>query len=207
MTSPSFPARLPDHVRLDALAHAPADPADEPEIPFTPVRRLRNRRSGWTEARQRAFIAALTRCGSVKAAAGHVGLSVRTAYKLLDAEGAGSFAAAWDRAVDIGRARIQADALERALSGSFVPIYRRGRLVRVEYRRCDRLAIALLGGKERSPIDYHGAVQRARRRAEDREAARKEAEWKAACKAEMEKMIERGQEIARQRRQPRVRML
>ena len=39
------------------------------------------------------------------------------------------------------------DGLDRSLNGSFVPVYRRGKLVHVEHRRNDRLAIAMLGGR------------------------------------------------------------
>ena len=137
MTHPDYPDTLP------ADAFAPDAPAPEP-IAFTPVPRRRNRRSGWSEARQRGFIAALAQCGSVSAAARQVGMTARTAYKLLDAEGAASFAEAWDAAIEQGFARVESDALERALNGSFVPIYRRGKLVQVEHRRNDRLAISIL---------------------------------------------------------------
>jgi hypothetical protein len=214
MAPPSFPARLPAGVSFEAVSVASAEPSDEPVIDFTPVPRLRNRRTGWTEARQRAFIAALARCGSVKTAAAHVGMSARTAYRLTDAPGADSFAAAWDQALDIGLARIQSDALERALNGAFVPIYRRGRLVRVEHRRCDRLAIALMAGKDRDVLDYKRAVDRRRyheelRAADERRAAeeRERAEWQAAYDAELEAMVERGNQLMRERRRPRVRML
>lgn len=217
-TTPHFPALLPDGIRLDALAPevpgAPADPADEPEIHFTPVPRLRNRRSGWTEERQRGFIAALARCGSVKAAAAHVGLSARTAYRLLDLDGADSFAAAWDEALDIGRERLRADALERALNGAFVPVYRRGRLVRVEYRRCDQLAIALMGGRDHEQLARTGARSRRNHRADlaaadaaRREAERERDELRRTYDAQLQEMIRRGEELLRTRRQPRVRTL
>lgn len=132
---------------------APA-PDDETAIPFTPVPRLRARRRGWSAERQRAFIDTLATCGSVARSARAVGMSARSAYRLLDAPGGDSFAHAWDRAIDQGVEAVRADSLERALGGAFVPVFRRGRLVRVEHRRCDRLAIALLAGKDRS-IDDH----------------------------------------------------
>ena len=212
--TPAFPARLPDGVRLDALALQPHDPAGEVDIPFLPVPRLRNRRSGWTEARQRSFIAMLARSGSVRAAAAYVGLTARAAYRLLDAPGADSFAVAWDQALDMGKARMQAEALERALNGAFVPIYRRGRLVRVEYRRCDRLAIALVGAKDRDLMAHTGAAIRRNHRADlaAADAARKEAErernqQRAQYDAELQAMIRRGEDLLRERRQPRVRSL
>jgi len=167
MHKPDFPDTLP----ADAFAPPAAAPdADESAIDFTPVPRRRARRSGWTDDRQRGFIAALARCGSVSAAAKHVGMTARTAYKLLDAPGAESFAAAWDAAIDLGFARVEIDALDRALHGSFVPIYRRGKLSRVEHRRNDRLAIALLSGKDKSIDVYRAsALSRCQHRADLRD--------------------------------------
>ena len=41
-------------------------------------------------------------------------------------------------------------ALSRCLDGGdFVPVYRKGRLVRIDWRANDRLAIAILSGKDR----------------------------------------------------------
>ena len=194
---------------------SPLSPEDDaPEIPFDPVPRLRIRRRGWTPDRQRGFIAALARCGSVSAAARHVGMSARTAYRLLDAPGANSFAAAWDAAVDQGVERTRSDALQRAFHGAFVPVYRRGKLVRVEHRRCDRLAIALLSGRDRDVADHGRAV---RRRAyheelrvadEARAEARRSDEARAtAYRAELAAMVERGEAIAREQSRPRLRRL
>ena len=183
-------------------------------IPFTPVPRLRARRRGWSEERQRAFIFALSRCGSVARAARSVGMSPRSAYLLLDAAGADSFAEAWDRAIDEGVERVRADALQRALGGVFVPVFRGGRLIRVEHRQSDALAIALLGGQDKSIDDYRRtAVSRRRYRQDmaelDRERAeeqrRKDQVW-AEHQAildglECERLLERAN------RQPRVRRL
>ena len=166
MRKPICPSDLPDGVTFPELdprlasplgADQPAD-LDEPVIDFTPVPRLRARRNGWTEAKQREFIAALARCGSVSAAARSVGMTKRSAYRLVDAAGAASFAGAWDEAVDIGLSRLRLDSLHRALEGDYVPIYRRGRLVRVEHRRNDKLAIALLSGRDREVEAYRRAA-------------------------------------------------
>ena len=146
----AFPGTLPEHVRFDELAAGASSAAEEPlVIAFTPVPRLRLRRSGWTDERQRGFIAALARCGNVSAAARHVGVTPRSAWRLCDAPGADSFVAAWDEALDIGMARMCSDSLQRAVEGDYVPVYRRGKLVRVEHRRNDRLAIALMAGREK----------------------------------------------------------
>ena len=224
---PRFPPALPadalpaDAVRADASAvtspavnsatvTTTAADNDIPTIPFDPVPRQRARRAGWSAERQREFIFALARCGSVSAAARHVGMSARTAYRLLDAPGADSFAAAWDEAIDIGIERTRCDALERALKGVYVPIYRRGKLVRVEHRRCDKLAIALLSGQDHDIADRAGAV-RCRRHHEDLRALdesraaeqRARAEAAAIYATELEAMLARAGEL-RAARRPRI---
>ena len=141
----------------------PTPPGEDqsPEIAFTPVPRLRKRRNGWSEHRQRLFIAALAGCGSVARAARSVGMTPRSAYRLMDADGADSFAAAWDEAISIGLERVRVEALERALNGAPVAIFRRGKLVRVEQRHNDRLSIALLAGRGRNIDDIRrSAVSR-----------------------------------------------
>lgn len=201
MPKPQFPEILPH----DA---SPPD-RDIPEIPFTAVQRRRNRRDGWTEERQRAFIAALARCGSVSAAARSVGLQARGAYRLLDLPGAEEFARAWDTAADIGIEVLRCDALERALYGSWVPVYRRGKLVRVEHRKSDRLAIAMLGGR---PVEVAENHQRALTRLEHRRDQRE----LDAAKAERDRKVEQAEEefhqecnrlVERIWHGPRVRML
>ena len=170
-----------EHKPTAASPFAPAPDAAEDNQPhqihFTPVPRLRVRRNGWTPARQRMFIAALAGCGSVSRAARSVGMTARSAYRLMDADGADSFAAAWDEAIETGIERVRADALERALHGAPVALFRRGKLVRVEQRRNDRLAIALLGGRDRG-IDVY------RRSAVDRREYYQELQASDAAKAE-----------------------
>ena len=177
---------------------------DQPQIDFTPVPRQRRRRVGWTEERQRGFIAALAECGSVARAARAVGMSPRSAYRLMDADGADSFAAAWDQAIDIGIERVRAEALHRALNGSSVAVYRRGKLVRIETRFNDRLAIALLNGRDKSIDDY-------RRSAVSRRAYRQDLkaydEAKAAREAEYQRELDQMLERAKPLREPRIRSL
>jgi hypothetical protein len=188
---------------------------DDPtqHIPFTPVPRQRARRRGWSEGRQRAFIFALSRCGSVARAARAVGMSPRSAYLLLDVPGADSFAEAWDRALDEGVERVRADALQRALGGVFVPVFRRGKLVRVEHRQSDALAIALLGGQDKCIDDYRRtAVSRRRYRQDmaeldrqrDEEQRKKDQVW-----SEHQAILDRLEldKLLKPDRQPRVRQL
>ncbi|MGN6590658.1 MAG: hypothetical protein ACTHKE_10240 [Sphingomicrobium sp.] len=121
--------------------------ADEP-IDFTPVPRLRKRRSGWTELPQRAFIAALEECGCIARSARAVGMTPRSVYQLLEADGADSFAEALDKAIARGFERVRGEAMMRALHGSWVPVVRKGKVVRMEFRHNDKLAIGILSGRD-----------------------------------------------------------
>jgi hypothetical protein len=137
-------------------------------------------------------------------------MSPRSAYALLDAPGADEFARAWDEAIDQGMERVRADALQRALGGAFVPIYRRGKLVRVEHRQSDALAIALLKGPQDIDAYRRSAVSRRKLRQDfaeldrqrEEEQRRKDQIWAEhqaiLDRIEMEKLI---------KPQPRIRML
>lgn len=124
-----------------------AEITDEP-ISFTPVPRQRSRRNGWTELAQRAFIAALEECGCIARSARAVGMSPRGVYRLIEAEGADSFAEAVDQAIARGVERVRGEAMLRALHGSWVPVVRKGRVVRMEFRHNDRLAVGILSGRD-----------------------------------------------------------
>jgi hypothetical protein len=174
-------------------------PSDEiPVIDFDPVPRLRRRRNGWSEERQRGFIAALSKCGSVAAAARAVHMTPRSAYRLADAAGADSFVRAWDQAIDFGLTHLRGDCLDRTLNGEYVPVYRRGKLVRVEHRRNDRLAIAILGGRERTADDLRRTAMSRREHRLDLaalDAARAEhkaarAAADAALRAEVDRLVD-----------------
>lgn len=172
------------------------DTDETPEIPFRPVPSRTGRRDGWTEARQRAFIAALARCGSVGAAARQVGKSASGAYRLCARDDADDFVRAWDLAVERGRDAVVANVIDRAMHGGWVPIVRRGRIVRMEFRPFDRLALAVLARRDhvtdiqanretrRRRIDHRRELEEAdRRRAADRaEAALRQAEYEAEMK-------------------------
>jgi hypothetical protein len=114
-------------------------------LDFVAVPSRSARHDGWTPARQRAFVEELAKLGLVGAAARAVGMSPKSAYGLRRRAGeASSFARAWDRAVELGRSRARDLAIERALEGEIVPIYRRGRLVGTERRYDNRLIIMAL---------------------------------------------------------------
>ncbi|MBB4152948.1 hypothetical protein GGQ80_000836 [Sphingomonas jinjuensis] len=103
--------------------------ADEDPLAFTPVPTSRARHNGWTPERQRRFIAALAMIGLVSVAAREVGMSAKSAYALRKRAGAEEFAIAWDRAVGSGQAHARSTAVERAIHGTLVPVFHRGKRV------------------------------------------------------------------------------
>lgn len=133
-------------------------------IDFTPVPG-RARHDGWTPDRQRRFIAALADTGTVTAAARTIGMSAKSAYRLLDRAGPESgFARAWHAALDRGYHEALAVALRDALEGTRVPVFYGGRQVG-EYRRHDtRLALAALNAaaarQAPRPIDPRDPIDR-----------------------------------------------
>jgi hypothetical protein len=190
------------------------DVTDEP-IEFTPVPRQRKRRNGWTELAQRAFIAALEECGCIARSARAVGMTPRSAYRLLEADGADSFAAAWDQAIARGFERVRGEAMMRALHGSWVPVVRRGQVVRMEFRHNDKLAVGILSGRDGRAIveRREQAVSRRKYRLRLKELDRQREEERAQAEAvwaEHQAILDRIEEERRNPRpapQPRVRSL
>lgn len=193
MSSAPFDKHHP-HFNPEAYARGDPFPYDtaqtglvDPDLlalQFTPVPRKRVRRNGWTEETQRLFILSLSECGCVRQAAFSVGMSARSAYRLLDADGADSFAEAWDHAISLGIDRLRSEAMARAFDGAWVPVVRRGRLVRFEHRHNDRLALGLLSGRTGTIADRRErAVSRRKYRATLRARAEAEAAEKAADEA------------------------
>jgi hypothetical protein len=124
-------------------------PEGVPVPRFTPWRGRNHAPNGWTPARQLGFIRALTRCGSARAAAAAVGKSVRSAYLLRDKPGAASFAAAWDKAAIVGRRAAVDAAIDRALHGERVPVFRAGRFRGVRLKHNDRLLLGVFNAVRR----------------------------------------------------------
>jgi len=81
------------------------------------VRSRRQRADGWTPETQAHSIRALEAMGSVGKAAKAVGMGRASAYRLRDRPGAAGFAAAWDRAISMGRTHQYSIAMDRALNG------------------------------------------------------------------------------------------
>ena len=81
------------------------DPEIAASLEFEPVPRKNERVDGWIAEKQRAFIAALAVTGSPLHAARELGMKPAGVEKLRKDEGGESFAAAWDRALEIHRAQ------------------------------------------------------------------------------------------------------
>lgn len=111
---------------------------------FTPVPRQRNRHDGWTPERQRAFIEALARTGSVSHAAREVNMAAEGAYQLRLHPKGESFRKAWEAALDFGVQRLEDIALERAMNGVLEPVFGRDGQIGERRRYNDRLLMFLL---------------------------------------------------------------
>ncbi len=113
---------------------------------------LRNRHDGWTEERQRAFIAALAESGCVTEASRAVGMSSQSAYRLRRDFEAQGFRHAWEAALDYAVRRLSDAAMSRAIHGVPVPHYFNGEVVG-EHRRFDeKLTMFML--RYRDPSRY-----------------------------------------------------
>lgn len=101
----------------------------KPALEFTPVPRKTKRHDGWTPTRQRGFIEALARTGSVSQAAAAVNMAKEGAYQLRLHPEAAEFRAAWDTALDYGVHILSDAAMDRAIHGVPVPIMHEGKQV------------------------------------------------------------------------------
>ena len=133
-----------------ARAVACAQPVAPEPLAFDPVPMLRRRAGGWTAERQRDFVAALQRTGSVTLAARSVGLSRQSALALRARPGGEGFAEAWDMALDMARGDAAEIVRDIAVHGHRVPLLYRGGQVG-ETRRFDtRLLLRLLAASDRA---------------------------------------------------------
>lgn len=131
-----------------------SDPDPLPDVDdlllFAPVVTAYRGANGWSSEVQRAFVAALARCGTVAAAARSVGRNPRSAYRLRVRAGDDSpFARAWDEA----QRRGTEEALDAAMAGGMVArrteVFHRGRHVGWRTSHDNRLAYAALRALDR----------------------------------------------------------
>lgn len=151
-----------------ATAFDPALPSGAALVPTAFVA-LRARKDGWTPEKQRDFIEHLADTGCVKEAAGRVGMSETSAYRLRRRSDAAAFDAAWEAALEKGLQRLTAMAFERAVNGTVKRIWYHGELVAEERVYSERLLLWLLShgraalgrSKERRKLaeDWDGAME------------------------------------------------
>ncbi len=129
------------------------DPEDLPEeLAFTPVEQRSKRWKGISAHKQRLFIAHLVGTGAVSMAAQAAGHSASAFYQLRKREGAASFAAAWDRAVEMGARRVADLLMEYAIYGVPETISKDGRLI-LERRRPHIRAMQHIAAS-RFPVEF-----------------------------------------------------
>jgi hypothetical protein len=163
------------------------DDPDEPPSPpdFNPVPLKYYRHDGWTPERQRAFIEALARCGSVPNAARSVGMGAGRIYDLRNHEGAEEFRAAWDDAIRKATGKIHDVLVDHAVNGAPEPIMYGGEQVG-EFRRFDhRLMMWLLS--HHKPDQFSLAPDHA---LSDQRLKSLKKQWRAEWEAEREQEVE-----------------
>lgn len=104
------------------------------------TRRLRH--DGWTPERMSRFHRALAETGVVATAAFESGMSAQAAYALRHRDAA--FAAGWEAALTLARARLADELLARAMNGVTERVIRDGVIVGERLRYDNRLSIAVL---------------------------------------------------------------
>ncbi len=119
---------------------------------FTPVP-VRRRADGWTPGRQADFLGHLAARLSVTEAAGRVGMSRESAYRLRGRKGAESFAAAWDgiaSALPKREPSVHELLWDRAVRGVLKPVMRGGREVATIHSYDNNALLRLLRRTSRS---------------------------------------------------------
>jgi hypothetical protein len=71
-------------------------------------------------------------------------MTAKSAYRLRNRADAAGFAAVWDQAQREGSARTHDTAIERAMNGERIPVYRRGLQVGTRVRHDNRLVMAVM---------------------------------------------------------------
>jgi len=98
----------------------------------------------WTPEKQRTFLEALARCGSVKASAAYVGMSRESAYRLRRRQEGRAFDRAWDAALIHARDLYAETLLETGLNGWTETVWYHGEEVGERTRFSPGLLLAAL---------------------------------------------------------------
>ncbi|MBA3729913.1 MAG: hypothetical protein H0W92_03775, partial [Sphingomonas sp.] len=125
--------------------HAPDDPGPlEPSSTLDTVERdtRHYRHDGWTPALRAAFLDMLAKSGVVTDACREVQRSSQAAYALRNRNPL--FAAGWDAALSMARARLADELFHRAVHGTVDQVWKDGEVVAERHRHDNRLSIAVL---------------------------------------------------------------
>ena len=150
-----------------------AFPGDAPDHAPRPLREPRH--DGWTVERQHAFLDDLGHHGNVTRAAGAVGLSASSAYRLRGRDaalaagggGGGAFAAGWRAATAMAYTRLRDLAFERIENGTVQTVFYQGKFAGTRLVFSDRLLLGMLahlrpepvaGSVEPDPADAYAAA-------------------------------------------------
>ncbi|MCL6698378.1 hypothetical protein LZ496_06230 [Sphingomonas sp. NSE70-1] len=125
--------------------HAPDDPpplgaSSNLETIETETRNYRH--DGWTPTARASFLETLAKSGVVTDACREVRRSSQAAYALRNRDPL--FAAGWDAALSMARARLADDLFHRAVHGTVDQIWKDGEVVAERHRHDNRLSIAVL---------------------------------------------------------------
>lgn len=139
------PDSPPAPVILSEGRHAPDDPS-----PLGPSDSLATidgetrhyRHDGWTPPARAAFLDTLAVSGIVTDACKEVKRSSQAAYALRNRDAL--FAAGWDAALSMARARLTDELLHRAVNGTVEQLWKDGAIVAERHRHDSRLSIAML---------------------------------------------------------------
>lgn len=194
MTQKKSPPPSSPPPSLLALSAPPTRPSStaaleaslDARLEFTPVPRATKRWNGLTELKQRTFIQLLADSGSVTMAAKAIGTTTSAMYGLRRREGAESFAAAWEVAVEIGARRVLDTLMEHAIHGTPETIIQDGEVV-AERRRYNHRAMMWIVS-QRFPEKYGSATglmdMSGMSHAMQKLKAKWEGEWRAKYDAE-----------------------
>jgi len=118
----------------------PLDPSDSLDTIDVETRHYRH--DGWTPATRAAFLETLARSGVVTDACKEVQRSSQAAYSLRNRDPL--FAAGWDAALSMARARLADELFHRSVHGTVDQIWKDGEVVAERHRYDNRLSIAVL---------------------------------------------------------------
>jgi hypothetical protein len=191
MTQKKSPPPSSPPPSLPALPTRPATPKQieaslDARLEFTPVPRATKRWNGLTDLKQRTFIQLLADSGSVTMAAKAIGTTTSAMYGLRRREGAESFAAAWEAAIEIGARRVLDTLMEHAIHGTPETIIQDGEVV-AERRKYNHRAMMWIVS-QRFPEKYGSATglmeMSGMSHAMQKLKAKWEGEWRAKYDAE-----------------------